>query len=173
MLVMVIYFMVVVEFLNLSFWWLFISLFRLPAGEPLARFKNLNKLPQVLARAEADAEGADEALLLNSDGYVVEGSTSNLFWIKYGAVCTPPLPSGILPGVTRAVVMELCEKLQTEVREENITAEELHKMDGAFLSLSSSGIAEVAFLNGKPQKRSSVAKKLSEAYWSTVQTECV
>jgi branched-subunit amino acid aminotransferase/4-amino-4-deoxychorismate lyase len=138
----------------------------------LARFKNLNKLPQVLARAEADAEGADEALLLNSDGHVVEGSTSNLFWIKNGAVCTPPLPSGILPGVTRAVVVELCGKLGLDVREENTGPEELRGMDGIFLSLSSSGIAEVAFLNGKAQKRSSVAKKLSEAYWNAVTSEC-
>jgi len=150
----------------------FISSFRLPAGEPLARFKNLNKLPQVLARAEADADGADEALLLNSDGYVVEGSTSNLFWIRGETVCTPPLPSGILPGVTRAVVLELCEKIGIQTREENITPAELHKMDGAFLSMSSSGIAEITLLDGKPLKRSPAPKKLSEAYWNAVQTEC-
>jgi branched-chain amino acid aminotransferase len=171
-LVMANYPMPAVDPSNPPAWRLFISSFRLPAGEPLARFKNLNKLPQVLARAEADAEGADEALLLNSDGYVVEGSTSNLFWIRNGTVCTPPLPSGILPGVTRAVVMELCGKLGIDMREENIASVELHKMDGAFLSLSSTGIAEVAFLNGKPQKRSPVARRLSEAYWSTVQSEC-
>jgi branched-subunit amino acid aminotransferase/4-amino-4-deoxychorismate lyase len=144
----------------------------LPAGEPLARFKNLNKLPQVLARAEADAEGADEALLLNSDGFVVEGSTSNLFWIRNGTVCTPPLPSGILPGVTRAAVLEICGKSGIEVREESIAAEELREMDGAFLSLSSTGIAEAAFLNGKPLKRSPIPRTISEAYWSIVRTEC-
>jgi aminodeoxychorismate lyase len=171
-LVMVTYPMAAVEPSKPPAWRIFISSFRLPAGEPLARFKNLNKLPQVLARAEADAEGADEALLLNSDGYVVEGSTSNLFWSRNGTVCTPPLPSGILPGVTRAVVMELCGKAGIGTREENIAPEELHKMDGAFLSLSSSGIAEVAFLNGRPQKRSPVASRLSEAYWSMVQSEC-
>jgi aminodeoxychorismate lyase len=154
-------------------WRVFISSFRLPAGEPLARFKNLNKLPQVLARAEADAENADEALLLNSDGFVVEGSTSNLFWIRDGTVCTPPLPSGILPGVTRAVVMELCGRTGIDVREENIAPSELQKMDGAFLSLSSWGIAEVAFLNGKALARCAIAKKLSEMYWDTVRNECV
>jgi aminodeoxychorismate lyase len=171
-LVMATYPMAAVEPSNPPAWRVFISSFRLPAGEPLARFKNLNKLPQVLARAEADAEGADEALLLNSDRYVVEGSTSNLFWVRNGTVCTPPLPSGILPGVTRAVVVELCGNLGIDVREENIAPEELRKMDGVFLSLSSSGIAEVAFLNGQPQKRSPVARRLSEAYWSAVTTEC-
>jgi aminodeoxychorismate lyase len=162
-----------VEPSNPPSWRVFISSFRLPAGERLARFKNLNKLPQVLARAEADADGADEALLLNSDGYVVEGSTSNLFWIRGETVCTPPLPSGILPGVTRAVVLELCGKSGLAVREENIKPEELRKMDGALLSLSSSGIAEVAFVNGKPLKRSPIPKRISEAYWATVRTECV
>jgi aminodeoxychorismate lyase len=171
-LVMATYPMVAVEPSSPPAWRVFISSFQLPAGEPLARFKNLNKLRQVLARAEADAEGADEALLLNSDGYVVEGSTSNLFWIRNGTVCTSPLQSGILPGVTRAVVVELCGKLGIDVRQEYIAPEELSKMDGAFLSLSSSGIAEVAFLNGKPQKGSPVARSLSEAYWNLVQTEC-
>src|SRR5258706_16308816 len=94
--------MAAVEPSNPPAWRVFISSFHLLAGEPLARFKNLNKLPQVLARAEADTEGADEALLLNSDGYVVEGSTSNLFWIRDETVCTSPLSSGFLPGVTRA-----------------------------------------------------------------------
>lgn len=154
-------------------WRVFISSFQLPAREPLARFKNLNKLPQVLARAEADAERADEALLLNSDGYVVEGSTSNLFWIRNGTVCTPPLPSGILPGVTRAVVLELCGEAGISVREENIRVEELERMDGVFLSLSSSGIAEVAFVNEKALKRSPVVRRLSEAYWGAVRSECV
>src|SRR5215468_2165198 len=129
-LVMATYPMAAVEPSNPPAWRIFISSFKLPAGEPLARFKNLNKLPQVLARAEADAEGTDEALLLNSDGYVVEGSTSNLFWIRNGTVCTPPLPSGILPGVTRAVLMEICGKLGIDVREEYIVPEELSKMDG-------------------------------------------
>jgi branched-chain amino acid aminotransferase len=171
-LVMATYPMATVEPAKPPAWQVFISSFRLPAGEPLARFKNLNKLPQVLARAEADAEGADEALLLNSDGYVVEGSTSNLFWIKNGTIYTPPLPSGILPGVTRAVVVELCGKLGLDVREENIGPAELHEADGVFLSLSSSGIADVAFLNGKPQKRSPIATRVSEAYWNTVKSEC-
>jgi aminodeoxychorismate lyase len=170
--VMATYPMPVVEPSNPPAWRVFISSFRLPAGEPLARFKNLNKLPQVLARAEGDAEDADEALLLNSDGCVVEGSTSNLFWLRKESVCTPPLPSGILPGVTRAVVLELCAKAGLEVREENIAPGELHKMDGAFLSLSSTGIAEVALLNGNPLKRSSIPRRLSEAYWGAVRTEC-
>ena len=92
-------------------WKLITSSHRLPANEPLAHFKTCNKLAQILARAEADAAGANEALLLNTDGFVVEGASSNLFWIEDETVCTPPLASGVLPGVTRAVVLEICKKL--------------------------------------------------------------
>src|SRR5439155_15849949 len=91
---------------SLQPWRLITSSFRLPANEPLAQFKTCNKLPQILARAEADVAGAQEALLLNTEGHVVEASSSNLFWIEGNTVCTPPLAAGILPGVTRAVVFE-------------------------------------------------------------------
>ena len=87
---------------------------RLPANEALAEFKTCNKLPQILARAEADAAGADEALLLNTNGEVIEASSSNLFWIQNEAICTPSLPSGILAGVTRLVVLGLCRGLRLD-----------------------------------------------------------
>src|SRR5205814_5906320 len=71
-------------------WRLITSSCRLPANEPLARFKTCNKLPQILARSEADSVNADEALLLNTNGDVVEASSSNLFWIENGTIRTPP-----------------------------------------------------------------------------------
>ncbi len=76
---------------NPAQWKLITSSFRLPANDPLAAFKTCNKLPQVLARAEADAAGANEALLSNTNGFVVEGASSNLFWIKGGTIYTSPL----------------------------------------------------------------------------------
>jgi aminodeoxychorismate lyase len=153
-------------------WRVVASSLRLLTNEPLARFKNTNKLPQILARAEADTAGADEALLLNSDGYVVEGTTSNLFWIKNGGVCTPPLPAGILPGVTRAVILELCRNFGLRSREQDIVAEELVQVEGVFLSMSSVGIAEVALLDGKALTRSPIVKRLGSGYWETVRKEC-
>ena len=122
-------------------WKLVTSPFRLPANEPLASFKSCNKLPQILARAAADAEGAQEALLLNTDNAIVEGASSNLFWVQNGVLCTPPLVSGILPGVTRAVIMELADKLGLAFRESSIQKAELGKMEGVFVSLSTVGIA--------------------------------
>ncbi len=152
-------------------WKLITSSFRLPANEPLAQFKTGNKLTQILARAEADAVGADEALLLNTNNHVVEATSSNLFWIQNGAVFTPPLTGGILPGVTRAIIFEIGRNLGAPIQESNITKNQLPEMEAAFLTLSSMGIVEVLELDGKPLKQSSLVAKLQMAYAQLVETE--
>jgi branched-chain amino acid aminotransferase len=145
-------------------WKLIVASHRLPADEPLAQFKTCNKLAQILARAEADAAAADEALLLNTDGFVVEGATSNLFWVEGDTVCTPPLASGILSGVTRAVVMEICERLGFKIREANINIEQLRCTDGIFVSLSSFGVVEISSLQGKNVKATPISKQIRKRY---------
>ena len=152
-------------------WKLITASFRLPAGETLAHFKTANKLAQVLARAEADAVGADEALLLNTDGFVVEGASSNLFWVQSGAVCTPPMTSGVLAGVTRAVVMELCHELALPVQEATVTAGVLREAEGVFLTLSSLGVMPAAELEGLPLGQSPLVVKLHHAYGELLNKE--
>lgn len=145
-------------------WRLVTSSRRLPAGESLAQYKTANKLAQILARAEADLVGADEALLLNTDGFVVEGASSNLFWVQAGVVCTPPTTSGVLAGVTRAVVLELCHSLALTVRETTATLDALRRAEGVFLTLSSFGVVAAAELDGRPLPQSSLVKQLQLAY---------
>jgi len=145
-------------------WRLVTANVRLPANEPLAQLKSCNKLPQILARAQADAAGADEALLLNTDDCVVEASSGNLFWVQNGVVCTPPLSSGILPGVARAIVLELCRNLGLPCRESQTTPQELPQMEGVFLSLSSMGVVEAMTLDGKPLRASPLTETLRVAY---------
>jgi len=152
-------------------WRLITSSSRLPANEPLARFKTCNKLPQILARSEADSVNADEALLLNTNGDVVEASSSNLFWIEKGTIRTPPLPSGILPGVTRAVVLEVCSNLGLEAREASVGLEQLRHEEGVFLSLSTVGIAESISLDDQPLAHSPLVDKLHAAYWELLHSE--
>lgn len=153
-------------------WKLITSSLRLPAGDPLARFKTANKLAQVLARAEADAAGADEALLLDTSGHVAEAASGNIFWIERGAVCTPPLTAGILPGVTRAVVFELCQQLNLPVRETNILPAQLRAADGVFVSLSSLGVVEVIALDGESLKVSPLIGQLRAAYAALLHSQC-
>ena len=152
-------------------WRLVTSPFRLPAHEAVARFKTCNKLPQILARSDAEARDADEALLLNTEGHVVEGAASNLFWIDDGRVGTPPLESGILAGITRAVVLEICQRRDVPTVEAGITPEGLRAQDGVFLSLSTLGIVEALTLDGAAVRRSSLTSSLRDDYWRLVQQE--
>jgi branched-chain amino acid aminotransferase len=145
-------------------WKLHTASLRLPAGEKLAQFKTANKLAQVLARAEADVAGADEALLLNTNGFVVEGASSNLFWVEGETVCTPPLASGILAGVTRAVLVEICQQLAVTFAEREITGEKLRRASGVFLTLSSLGVVECGKLDGTVLARSPLVETLRRAY---------
>jgi aminodeoxychorismate lyase len=144
---------------------------RLPAREPLARFKTCNKLAQILARAEADTAGAEEAVVLNTDGFVVEGTSSNLFWIEEQTVWTPALAAGILQGVTRAVTLELCEKLGIRARDANVTPAELPKKSGVFFSLSSRGIVAGESLDGRALGQSPMVGQLQAAYLELVHQE--
>ena len=152
-------------------WRLATASVRLPAGEALARYKTNNKLPQILARAEAEARGAHEALLLNTDGQVVEAASSNLFWVRAGTVFTPPLDSGILAGVTRAVVFELCQALGIPAREGSLRPAALARQDAVFLSLSSLGVVAACELDGQPLRQSPLVGALRRAYWRLVTDE--
>ena len=152
-------------------WRVVTSSMRLMPGDQLAALKHCNKLPQILARAEADAAGADEALLLTPGGEVVEATSSNLFWIERGAVQTPPLASGILPGVTRAVVFEICAGLGLSVDEAAIASGNLRRMEGVFLSVSTFGIVEALSLDGHALRGSPLVAEIRAAYWELVRTE--
>ena len=85
----------------------------------------------ILASQEAMAKGYDEALLKDMDGYVAEGPGANVFYEKDGKLYTPP-PGNILPGITRATVMEICSQFGIPVFEKLFTAEELKKADAVF-----------------------------------------
>ncbi len=109
--------------------------------------------------------------MLNTDGFVVEGASSNLFWIKEGQVYTSPLASGVLPGVTRAAVFEICGNLGIRTGESNMTSPELLKAEGVFLSLSSAGVAEAVSLDNQPLRRSALSRQLHSAYWALLRHE--
>ena len=97
--------------------------------------KSLNYLANIMARAEASAAGAQEAILLNVSGHVSECSGDNLFFVKNGKIFTPPTSAGILVGITRQVVMKLCqEKLGIKVIERNFPRYDLYGADEVFLT---------------------------------------
>ena len=149
---------------QLTRWRVIVASFRVATGDVLATFKTCNKLANVLARAEAEAAGADEALLLNTDGDVAEAASSNLFWIEGESVCTTPIVAGILPGITRGVIRELCRALKLPLKEKNISAQRLSRADGVFLTMSSLGIVEVEAIGERRLSKSQIVKRLFDAY---------
>jgi len=145
-------------------WSLITASHRLPAGEALAAFKTTSKVLNVLARAEAEAQGADEALLLNTNGEVAETAGGNIFWIYQDRICTVPTGRGVLPGITRAVVLEICQSLGLPTAKCVIKPEQLRKATGIFITQSALGIVPVVAFDGQPVASSPLVDQLATAY---------
>jgi len=105
-------------------------------GDPFNPFgiKSLGYLYHMLAMVRAREQGAHEALFVASDGSVVEGATSNIFSVANGTLTTTPEESGLLPGITREVVIELARKEGLDVREAPLALDALLAADEAFLT---------------------------------------
>lgn len=144
---------------------------RLPAGDWISACKTSNKLLQVLARADAEVAGADEALLLNPLGEVAEATSANLFWIEGETVHTPPLGSGALPGVTRADVLAWCQSQGIVAHETTTDLARLLRADGCFLTSSASGVVEVIGLNDEAFPTSPLTHRIRVALLSAWQAE--
>jgi aminodeoxychorismate lyase len=145
-------------------WSLMTSSFRIPAGDALASFKTTSKVLNVLARAEAEEKGADEALLLNTNGEVAETAGGNLFWVYQDQVCTVPTGRGVLPGITRAVLLEICQTLGLATNKRIVKPEQLRNAEGIFVTQSALGIIPVAAFDGQPVAPSPLVDQLAAAY---------
>ncbi len=95
--------------------------------------KSISLVANVMANQQAHSLGADENVMIR-DGYLTEGSHTNVFFVKNGVVYTHPLGPHILPGITRKLVLQFCENEGVPVREEAVHLSELPTMDEAFLS---------------------------------------
>jgi branched-chain amino acid aminotransferase len=96
--------------------------------------KSLNYLNSVLAKQEATEAGADDALMLDRNGFVSEATTTNLFIVKDEEIFTPTTSAGILPGVTRRRVIRLVRELGYEMYEKGLTPYDVTNADEAFLT---------------------------------------
>jgi branched-chain amino acid aminotransferase len=91
--------------------------------------------------------------------------------IENNALCTPPIASGLLPGVTRSVILELAAALSVATRESNAGLETLRKADGMFMSLTSRGVMEVHKFDAQPLGASPITAKIRHAYEELLQNE--
>lgn len=137
------------------------------AFSPLPWHKSLNFLENLLAKREAENKGGEEAIFLNSEGYLAEGATSNIFLVKDEKVITPSLHSGILSGITRQTVLEICATLRIPLEQRKVELEELLRAKEAFFTNSLMEIMPLTRVNshcigaGKPGR---ITEKISQEY---------
>jgi len=148
-----------------------VSSIRRNSQSPLSRLKSANYLENILAREEARKAGVDEALCLNEKGLLSEASMSNIFLVTDGILKTPGQESGILPGITREVVLELASQLGINTLERDIRLDELFHAQEAFLTNSLIELMPLTELDGKPigsGRPGPLTKRLMVAYRKVV-----
>jgi len=125
-----------------------------------------------LAKVEALKAGYDEAILLNTHGFVAECTGENLFVVKNGVLVTPPLSSGALEGITRASVITIARDLGIEVREDNLLRSDLYLADEAFLTGTAAEIVPMRSVDdreiGDPGE---ITRRIQETYFAVVHGE--
>ncbi len=131
---------------------------------------NGNYMNSMLALREALDDGYDEALLLDVDGYVAEGSGENFFLVKDGIIYTPDLTSA-LDGITRKTMLHLAAELGIEVREKRITRDEVYIADEAFFTGTAAEVTPIRELDRRPigaGTRGPITEKLQSLYFDIV-----
>jgi branched-chain amino acid aminotransferase len=136
--------------------------------------KSGNYLNNILAYKDARDAGAHEAILCTADGYLAEGTTSNVFVVKNDFIWTPR-DEGILDGITRAVLFEEAEAAGLAIGETNIPPEALFTADEAFITSTVKGVVPVARVNGRrlgSGRRGPITLRLQELYQLRMEREC-
>lgn len=127
----------------------------------------------ILAKREAISSGYDEALLLDTNGYVAEGSGQNIFIARDGVLKTPPLIS-VLEGITRGSVIEIAEREKIPIREVNFTRDELYIADEVFLTGTAAEITPVKEVDGRVIGNGNpgpITRKLQDLFFKIVRGE--
>ena len=150
---------------------------RLVAGGHAAidpRIKSLNYLKNVLAKIDAARAGAEEAIMLNQDGFIAECSADNLFVVRGNAVLTPAPQDGALEGITRAAILSLAAEAGVEAREARLTRFDLYTADECFLSGTGAEVMPVVEVDGRPvgdRTPGPLTRRFQEAFSALARSE--
>lgn len=131
------------------------------------RVKSLNYLNNIMAKILANIAGMPEVIMLNPQGYVVEGTGDNIFIIRKGKIMTPPLYLGILEGITRNAVMEIARSMDIEVAEEAFALHDVYVADECFLTGTAAEVIPVVSADGRrigSGEPGPITKKLIRAF---------
>lgn len=135
--------------------------------------KSLNYLNNILAKIEANNGGCEEAIMLNSEGFVAECTGDNIFLVKGNQLMTPPLSAGALYGITRGVVMELARESGLQVSEPNLTRYDVFNADEVFLTGTGAEVVPVTKVDGRvigTGEPGANTRKLVQKYHALVQS---
>jgi len=113
------------------------------------KIKSLNYLNNILVKIQSNLAGVGEAIMLNSQGFVAEGSSDNIFIVKRGVVYTPPCYVGALEGITRGAIMDLCERLGYKLKEEPFTLHDVYTADEVFFTGTAAEVIAVREVDGR------------------------
>ncbi len=132
---------------------------------------NGNYMNSMLALREALSAGCDEALMLDPEGYVSEGSAENIFIVREGVIYTPELTSA-LDGITRDTIFRIAAELHLTIKEKRITRDEVYIADEAFFTGTAAEVTPIRELDGRMignGKRGPITEKLQSIYFDVVQ----
>jgi len=132
-----------------------------------------NYVNSILAKREAIQSGYDEAIMLDTEGYVAEASGENIFIVKDGRIKTPPLTS-VLPGITRASIITLAQDMGMAVKERRFSRDELYLADEAFFTGTAAEVTPIREVDGRvigPGQPGPITLKLQEAFFKVVKGE--
>ncbi|MBU5674684.1 branched-chain-amino-acid transaminase [Paenibacillus brevis] len=113
------------------------------------KIKSLNYLNNILVKIQSNLAGAGEAIMMNAQGYVTEGSGDNIFIIKNGVITTPPCYLGALDGITRQAIIEICRKQGYALKEEPFTMHDVYVADEVFLTGTAAEVIAVREVDGR------------------------
>jgi branched-chain amino acid aminotransferase len=138
--------------------------------------KSLNYLNNILVKLEANQAGVQEALMLNDQGYVTEGSADNIFIVKNGVIYTPPVYLGALEGITRNAIIDVARAKGYEVKESPFTRHDVYVADEVFLTGTAVEVIAVIAVDGREisgGKPGNVTNDLLEEFRKIVTTDGV
>jgi branched-chain amino acid aminotransferase len=141
-----------------------------PVTPPMAKICG-NYVNSVFAKRDAAKNGFDEAIMLNSEGRVSEGTGENIFVIKKGKIYTPPLGASILDGITRSTIIDLAKEEGYDLLERDVARSELYTSDEIFLTGTAAGVVPVMSVDRKRVGDGTVGpvtKALAESYLALV-----
>jgi branched-chain amino acid aminotransferase len=152
-----------------------VSDYRQGPADPTAGHKTISYFARLASLREAHTKGAFEALWLTYDNRLAEGAISSIFLVRDEQLLTPPLDTPVLPGITRAAVLELAAGLRIPVQERALTMADLLAADEAFLTNSLMELMPVVRVEREPigsEKPGDVTARLFGAYGDLIESEC-